>query len=103
VIRRQRQDLRRSLRGLEREGFRHVFVLSSPEEVEAVEVERRPMWTNRKYEHGPFDIIGDVHGCFDELVALLNKLGYSVEPSPFPLPEGEGVASSPADPQPPNP
>jgi len=27
---------------------------------------------------GPFDIIGDVHGCIDELVALLTKLGYTV-------------------------
>ncbi len=27
-------QLRRSLRGLEREGFRHVFVLDSPEEVD---------------------------------------------------------------------
>jgi hypothetical protein len=25
---------------------------------------------------GPFDIIGDVHGCADELQALLHKLGY---------------------------
>jgi hypothetical protein len=28
---------------------------------------------------GPFDIIGDVHGCADELVELLHKLGYSVQ------------------------
>ena len=28
---------------------------------------------------GPFDIIGDVHGCADELVALLAKLGYGVQ------------------------
>lgn len=28
--------------------------------------------------HGPFDIIGDVHGCFDELLLLLEKLGYKV-------------------------
>ena len=34
------------------------------------------MWNNRKNEHGPFDVIGDVHGCFDELVMLLRKLGY---------------------------
>src|SRR5437773_7597665 len=81
VIRQQRQDLRRSLRGLEREGFRQVFVLSSPEEVETIGVERRPMWTNRKHEHGPFDLIGDVHGCFDELVTLLEKLGYDVDPT----------------------
>jgi protein phosphatase len=76
VVRRQRDDLRRSLRGLEREGFRHVFVLSSLEEVEAVTIERQPLWTNRRSEHGPFDVIGDVHGCCDELELLLGKLGY---------------------------
>jgi protein phosphatase len=27
-------------------------------------------------EHGPFDIVGDVHGCFDELLELLELLGY---------------------------
>ena len=31
-------------------------------------------------EGGPFDIIGDVHGCFDELVALLRSLSYTVDP-----------------------
>ncbi|MDX5347766.1 MAG: metallophosphoesterase [Hymenobacteraceae bacterium] len=34
------------------------------------------------HEKGPFDIIGDVHGCFDELVILLEKLGYSVKQVP---------------------
>ena len=71
--------MRRSLRGLEREGFRHVFVLSSPEEIETVSIERQPLWNNLKNEHGPFDIIGDVHGCFDELNALLLKLGCTFE------------------------
>ncbi len=37
---------------------------------------RAPLWTNRKDLHGPFDIIGDVHGCADELEALLGQLGY---------------------------
>lgn len=76
VIRQQASQLHRSLRGLEREGFRHVHVLKSLEEVEAAEIVREPLWNNRKHEHGPFDIIGDVHGCFDELVELLAKLGY---------------------------
>ena len=67
VVRHQSQQLRRSLRHLEREGFSHVFVLSSPAEVEAAVVQRQPIWSNRKHEHGPFDIIGDVHGCCDEL------------------------------------
>jgi protein phosphatase len=78
VIRQQTQQLRRSLRGLEREGFRHLHRLATPEEVDAVTIERQPLWNNLKHEHGPFDIIGDVHGCFDELVELLEKLGYPV-------------------------
>jgi protein phosphatase len=82
VIRQQMQQMRRSLRGLEREGFRHVFVLSTPEEVDAAVIERQPLWNNLKHEHGPFDIIGDVHGCYDELVALLGQLGYQVVPAP---------------------
>jgi protein phosphatase len=79
VVRQQSQQLRRCLRNLEREGFRRVHVLHSPEEVDAAEIERHPLWNNLKHEHGPFDIIGDVHGCFDELVDLLAQLGYSVE------------------------
>jgi protein phosphatase len=78
VIRQQTQQLRRSLRGLEREGFRRVFVLETPEEVDAVTIERQPLWNNLRQEHGPFDMIGDVHGCYDELVELLTKLGYQV-------------------------
>src|SRR6195952_660913 len=78
VIRNQSQQLRRSLRGLEREGIRHVFKLSTPEEVDAVTIERHPLWNNKKTEHGPFDIIGDIHGCFDELVELMAQLGYTV-------------------------
>ena len=81
VVRQHIMHLRRSLRGLEREGFRHVFVLSSPEQVASVEIERQPLWNNLKHEHGPFDIIGDVHGCFDELHTLLQKLGYEVRRS----------------------
>src|SRR3989442_10025328 len=37
------------------------------------------MWTNRRREHGPFDIIGDVHGCCDELLELMTTLGYSIK------------------------
>jgi protein phosphatase len=81
VVRQQSQQLRRSLRNLKREGFRHVYELSSPEEVEAAEVERQPLWNNLKHEHGPFDVIGDVHGCFDELRALLGRLGYEIAPA----------------------
>lgn len=78
VVRNQKSQLRRGLRGLKREGFRHVFVMETPEEVEAAVVERVPLWNDRRDEHGPFDIIGDVHGCCDELEALLARLGYEL-------------------------
>lgn len=76
VVRRQMEQLRRGLRGLQREGFRHIFVLNSVEAVDAAGITREPLFNNRRQEHGPVDIIGDVHGCYDELTALLTKLGY---------------------------
>jgi protein phosphatase len=79
VVRQQSQQLRRSLRNLEREGFRRVHVLHSADEVDAAEIVREPLWNNLKHERGPFDIIGDVHGCFDELIDLLTQLGYTVQ------------------------
>ena len=78
VVRHQRSQLRRSLRGLQREGFRRVWTLESPEAVDAAEVTRSPLWSDRRAERGPFDVIGDVHGCHDEIVALLGELGYTV-------------------------
>jgi protein phosphatase len=79
VVRNQSQQLRRSIRGLEREGFRHVFTMTSPEEVAGATITRQPLWNNLTREHGPFDMIGDVHGCDDELIALLTLLGYQVD------------------------
>jgi len=78
VIHRQRDQMKRSMRGLQREGFRYVYVLDSVEAVEAATIVRQPLWVNRRGDHGPFDIIGDVHGCHEELVGLLDKLGYSI-------------------------
>ncbi len=92
VIRNQSQQLRRSLRGLEREGIRHVFKLSSPEEVDSVTIERHPLWNNKKAEHGPFDIIGDIHGCFHELIELMAQLGYAVS-----VTDGTYAISTPGD------
>jgi protein phosphatase len=77
VIRNQKSQLHRSLRGLGREGFRHVHVLKTQDEIDAAVIERQPLWNNRKQDRGPFDIIGDVHGCCDELERLLQQLGYT--------------------------
>ena len=78
VVRRQTRQLRSSLSSLRTEGFPFVHVLRSPEQVDAIEIERQPLWNNRKHDRGPFDIIGDIHGCFAELQSLLAELGYVV-------------------------
>ncbi|MFG3042002.1 polynucleotide kinase-phosphatase [Streptomyces sp. NPDC048330] len=76
VIQRHRRELRRSLRGLEREGFRKVHVLRSVEEVEEASVVLERRFNDLRHLTGPFDVIGDIHGCRSELETLLGKLGY---------------------------
>ncbi len=78
VIRRQHAALRKSVRNLQREGFRAVHVLRSEAEVAEVTVTRTPLFSDLRHETGPFDVIGDVHGCLPELLALLEKLGYTL-------------------------
>jgi protein phosphatase len=78
VVRQQTAQLHKSVKGLQREGFRRVHVLRSTEDVAAAEIHRMPLWTDRRSDHGPFDVIGDVHGCYPELVELLTELGYGV-------------------------
>lgn len=79
VIPQQAQQLKNSIRRLKQEGFRHIYVLQSVEEVDAVlEVKREKLYNDKKDETGPFDIVGDVHGCIDELKELLSKLGYEI-------------------------
>jgi protein phosphatase len=78
VIRNQCSQLRKSLRSLEREGFRHVTIFHSPEDLVGLTIRREPLWNNKKSEAGPFDIIGDIHGCLDEALELLASLGYTV-------------------------
>ncbi|MFE3827794.1 polynucleotide kinase-phosphatase [Streptomyces sp. NPDC059092] len=76
VIRRHRGELRRSLRGLEREGFRKVHVLRGEREVEGAGIVLERRYNDLRHLTGPFDIIGDIHGCRSELETLLGRLGY---------------------------
>ncbi|MDG4858155.1 polynucleotide kinase-phosphatase [Streptomyces sp. T-3] len=76
VIQRHQRELRRSLRHLEREGFRKVHILRGVEEVESAEIRTEKRYNDLSHLTGPFDIIGDIHGCRSELDTLLGKLGY---------------------------
>jgi protein phosphatase len=79
VPQRMISEIRRGLRGMEKEGFRRVAVLRGVEEIEAAQVVREPLWTDKRVLTGPFDIVGDVHGCGDELEQLMGQLGYRLE------------------------
>ncbi|MGW2050876.1 polynucleotide kinase-phosphatase [Streptomyces sp. NPDC001858] len=77
VIQRHTRELRRSLRHLEREGFRKVHVLRGVEDVENASIVTEKRFNDLTHLTGPFDIIGDIHGCAIELESLLGKLGYA--------------------------
>lgn len=78
VVWNQSNQLQRSLRYFRREGISQTTVLATVAEVDSAVIERTRLWNNLNHEKGPFDIIGDVHGCYDELVQLLGKLGYVI-------------------------
>ena len=92
VIRQHARDVKRSIRGLKREGFRFVYVINSLEQLENTEIVRTKLWNDKKDRHGPFDIIGDIHGCCDELELLLDKLGYLKTDGVYAHPDGRQAA-----------
>ena len=76
VLEKQYDDFKRSIRTIEREGFSYTYFLNPEEEIK---ISRQRLWNNKKEERGPFDIIGDVHGCFEELIELFSHLDYKIE------------------------
>ncbi|MCR5806817.1 MAG: polynucleotide kinase-phosphatase [Oscillospiraceae bacterium] len=92
VISRHCRELKRSIKVLKREGFRFVYVINSLEQLENTEIIRTKLWNDKKDEHGPFDIIGDIHGCCDELEMLLDKLGYEKKDGIYSHPQGRKAA-----------
>src|SRR4029453_7444278 len=59
VLRNQRRALPRSIHGIRKEGFPRVHYLTSVDAIAAATIERQPLWTDRRSDHGPFDIVGD--------------------------------------------
>ena len=91
AIKRQHASLRRSRKQLRKERFTRVYTLGSAAELDSIEVIRTPLWSDRRDDAGPFDIIGDVHGCHVELLALLEQLGYDTSADPIVHPGGRRV------------
>ena len=46
-----------------------------------------------EFRKNKFDIIGDVHGCYDELMELVEKLGYAKKGNAYVHPEGRRLIS----------
>ncbi len=86
AVRYQVRALRHSLDTLQREDFDLVYVLTSPEAIDAACIERVPLSPDHRDAIGPFDVIGDVHGCYAELTELLTLLGYQPDPEVGMLP-----------------
>ena len=72
VVTRMAGEIRRSQRGLQREGFRQVWNLSSDAEIDAATVEPKPLWTDRR-----------VHLKQEFADALKRMPGGDVRPAPF--------------------
>jgi len=91
VLTRQWNQLRKtSAEQLKQEGFSFVYVFSSAEDAANARITRAPMRNNKRDETGPFDIIGDVHGCYDELCELLKDLNYNIDAENFTAEPPEG-------------
>jgi protein phosphatase len=80
VVRHHVRQLHEAANALTREPFHAVHRFTSPEQAEAARLVRRPLPWDRRELAGPFDLIGDVHGCFAELATLLGQLGYVLSP-----------------------
>ena len=83
---RQFKSLQNQRRSLTHEGFHEIYTLHTFAEIKRAHVSWiKPSFDQRAVQ-GPFDIIGDVHGCADELIELVERLGYQVhETSKGPL------------------
>jgi protein phosphatase len=57
---------------------RNRFRTITAAEADAFVVQRVPGEWDHRRDHGPFDVVGDVHGCLPELLLLLARLGYAV-------------------------
>ncbi|MBI5779968.1 MAG: polynucleotide kinase-phosphatase [Planctomycetes bacterium] len=79
VVRTHNLLLKKTIRNIKREGFTGGLYILNEDEIDNAEIVFSPLFNNKRNESGPFDIIGDVHGCYDELIELVEKLGYRQE------------------------
>lgn len=79
VVRAQHARLKRGLKRIDAEGFAAVHRLESVEAIDGVRIDRMRLPNDLRHLDGPFDLIGDVHGCCSELRTLLHRLGWELD------------------------
>lgn len=79
VVKEHIQSLKSSRKQIKKEGIHQFFTLNTPEDIDSIKLTRQKLSCDKRTETAPFDIIGDIHGCADELERLLEKLGYKIK------------------------
>ncbi|MFJ5716939.1 polynucleotide kinase-phosphatase [Neobacillus sp. NPDC093127] len=91
-IRQQYQHFKKTLRFIKKEDFRRCYVFGE-EELQVLNVNRLENPLLIDVGKG-IDFIGDIHGCYEEFIELLRKLGYEEsEAGYFVHPEGRKILS----------
>jgi len=81
IATRHSTTLRSQISALRREKFATLIEINHPDQVPTIVVEeKRREETFNDIGAGRVDVVGDIHGCFDELVILASRLGYIVGP-----------------------
>ncbi|MFE4893780.1 polynucleotide kinase-phosphatase [Peribacillus butanolivorans] len=71
-IKQQYQTFKREKRVLKKEGYSSLYTLKGTEDIQVI---RRTNPIEKDIQNG-IDIIGDIHGCYMEMILVLEKLGY---------------------------
>ncbi|WP_342511789.1 polynucleotide kinase-phosphatase [Sporosarcina sp. FSL K6-1522] len=71
-VKQQLQTFKREKRFIKKDGFKSVYFVDGQEEIE---LNRRNHPLQIDVGNG-IDMIGDIHGCYDEMMTLLGQLGY---------------------------
>ena len=87
-VEQQLRTFKYELKGLKKEGFHAVYTWQGEE----LNIVRQAPPLELDIGQG-FDIIGDIHGCYDEMIMLIKKLGYIEQDGLYKHPEGRRLLS----------
>lgn len=91
-IKQQYQHFKNTLRFIKKKPYRRVYMLGE-DELQVLNINRLENPLTIDVGNG-IDLIGDIHGCFDEFLEILNKLGYRENEDGYYIhPEGRKILS----------